>query len=168
MKNGLYGLIVLILIFIAGYSIFYSKNTSKVESIISKNEEIESKDLKEREEAILKLNNKEISLIISDTKEEEEKGLGGLQSLPNNNAMLFVFDRPDLWGIWMKDMLFSIDVIWLDENYNIVHIEENLTPDSFPQTYFTPTKSLYVIEANNGFVKENNLKIGDSLQIDRK
>ncbi len=115
----------------------------------------------------LQLGDKKISLFIADTPELQEKGLGGRESLPTDTAMLFVFDRPDLYGIWMKDMKFPIDVVWFDDQYQIVHIEENISPETFPETYFTSVASTYVLEAKAGFVQENNLAVGNSLNFHR-
>ena len=38
--------------------------------------------------------------------------------------MLFIFSQPDFYPFWMKDMKFPIDIIWLDENLQIINIEK--------------------------------------------
>lgn len=121
--------------------------------------------LKNKNEVGLLLNNKKISLIIADTEEKREKGLGNRDYLPKNKGMLFVFDKPDAYGFWMKDMRFAIDIVWLDENKKIVHIEKNVLPNTFPNTFIPPQKSLYVIETNVGFVDENDLEVGKILTL---
>lgn len=115
---------------------------------------------------ILHLPNKDISLIIASTPAARTQGLSGKDTLPANTGMLFVFDKPDTYAFWMKDMKFSIDIIWLDSSYSIVHIESDVSPSTFPTTFTPPQKSLYVLEANAHFADENNLKIGDILQFD--
>ena len=110
-------------------------------------------------------NNKEISLIVVDTPESRRIGLGGKESLPENTAMLFVFDKPAQHEFWMKDMKFSIDIIWLDEKKKIVHIEQNLSPDTYPTTFIPPQKSLYALEVNAGFTQRNSLKVGEILNF---
>jgi uncharacterized membrane protein (UPF0127 family) len=118
--------------------------------------------------ATLMLQNKEISLTIVNNSETRMRGLSGTESLADNSAMLFVFDESDKYGIWMKDMKFSLDILWLDENKKITHIEDNVSPITYPKV-FTPTiKSLYVLEANSDFVEKNNLKVGNLLNFTLK
>jgi uncharacterized membrane protein (UPF0127 family) len=99
---------------------------------------------------------------IADTPEAQAQGLSGRTSL--NGGMLFVFDRPDKYGIWMKDMNFPIDIIWLDENKKIVTIQENATPESYPsKTFFPSSSSLYVLELNSGTVRDEAISAGQSM-----
>lgn len=112
-----------------------------------------------------RLHNKIISLIIENTQAGRELGLGGRTGLSENSAMLFVFDKPDTYPFWMKDMKFPIDILWLDESYRIVHIESDLSPDTYPQTFAPSEKSHFVLETAAHFAEKNNLKIGEVLMI---
>src|SRR4051812_8934615 len=51
---------------------------------------------------------------VARTNSEREKGLSGTHDLRSNQAMLFVYDTDDEWSIWMKEMNYPIDIIWLD------------------------------------------------------
>src|SRR5207302_3995225 len=94
-----------------------------------------------------------------------QKGLGERENLDENKGMYFVFDKPGYPGFWMKDMKQSIDIIWLNEDRKIVHIEEELSPSTYPQVYTPAEKSLYVLELKSGFVLRHNVKIGDQVEI---
>jgi uncharacterized protein len=119
--------------------------------------------------ATAKINGKTISLIVVDTEELREVGLGNRASLPADQAMLFVFDAPDTYEFWMKDMKFPIDIIWLDKDFKIVHIESDIAPETYPdETFMSETPALYVLEANALFAQQNNLKIGDTVEISLK
>ena len=115
---------------------------------------------------VLRLPNKDISIIVVDTPETMQKGLGGRELLSGDEGMLFIFAKPELHGIWMKDMKFAIDIIWIDEEYKIVHIESNVSPQTYPKTFWPLAKSLYVLETKAGFALENELKVGDILNFD--
>jgi len=117
---------------------------------------------------VLHLPEKDISLIIVDTPQTRAQGLSGRENLPQNTAMLFIFEDPDTHKFWMRDMKFPIDIIWLDEKFRIVHLAPNVSPTTFPTTFESLQNSLYVLEAVAGFSHENNLKIGDILNIDLK
>src|SRR3989344_5951892 len=76
---------------------------------------------------------------IADAPEERAQGLAGRPSLRSDQAMLFIFDRPDLYGFWMKGMFFPIDIIWIKDN-QVIGFEEELDPDSSPnpKLYYPP------------------------------
>ncbi len=102
---------------------------------------------------------------IADTPEKRIKGLSGREGLDENTGLVFVYDQPGIYGVWMKDMNFPIDVIWLDENYRVADIAEDLRPDSFPEVFKPSAPAKYILEANAGFAEENGLKIGDDLSL---
>lgn len=87
---------------------------------------------------------------IADTPELRALGLSGRDALPGGEGVLFVFDHPDLWGFWMKDMKFSIDIVWMDENFSIVHVERAVSPLTYPKIFYPTAKARYVLEVNAG------------------
>jgi len=108
---------------------------------------------------------KALVLEVSDNLLERQRGLSFRESLAIDAGMLFVFEKPDKHGIWMKDMNFSLDIIWLDENFKVVNFKKDVSPDTFP-TAFTPSSpALYVIETNTGFVDRFSIKIGEILDV---
>jgi uncharacterized membrane protein (UPF0127 family) len=106
-----------------------------------------------------------LSLILATTSAEQELGLGQRASLPLDEGMLFIFPKADNYGFWMKDMHFPIDMIWLDENFSITHIESNVSPDTYPTVLYPGQKSLYVLETNAGYSQKNDLEVGESLDF---
>ncbi len=88
-------------------------------------------------------------------------GLSSRNNLHTSKGMLFVF--PDMFehSFWMKDMLLPIDMIFFNDNWNVVLIESNVQPDSFPQIFGSNVKSQYVLEVNAFEAKYSNLKVGD-------
>ncbi len=105
---------------------------------------------------------------MADTEEKRIKGLSGKAFLPSNTSMIFEFDTPDTYGIWMKDMLFPIDIIWLDKNKMIVNLISNADPESYPHVYYPPKDSLYVLETRAGLIKDKGLKLGDEILFNQK
>lgn len=102
-------------------------------------------------------------LEVVDTEAGREKGLSERDALPQGEGMLFVFPEDDDWPIWMLQMRFPIDIIWLDANKTIVGIKENATPGSYPEAFRADAQSRYVIELNAGDVASLSLKKGDLL-----
>jgi len=102
---------------------------------------------------------------IADTTETRTKGLSGTPYLPEGVVKLFVFDVSDRWGFWMKDMNYAIDIMWVDAAGEIIHIEENVAPSSFPKSYTPATPALYVIEASAGFVQQYEIAVGENVTL---
>ena len=103
---------------------------------------------------------------VVDDPAERAKGLSGQSALDNDEGMLFIMERPDRHGIWMKDMLFSIDILWIDENFRVVHIEEMVSPNTYPETFRPNVDSLYVLEVYTGQVAAQGLRLGDEVIFD--
>jgi uncharacterized membrane protein (UPF0127 family) len=89
------------------------------------------------------------------------KGLSGTPYLPEHVVKLFIFDSAAFHSIWMKDMKYSIDIIWVDEESKIVHIEEGASPESFPASFVTEVPAKYVIETVENFVSKNKIEVGN-------
>src|SRR5687767_11474924 len=66
------------------------------------------------------------------TPDKIVRGLSGRNYLPRDRAMLFVFKSARKHCFWMKDMKFSIDILWLDNERKLVHQARNIKPDTFP------------------------------------
>jgi uncharacterized membrane protein (UPF0127 family) len=99
---------------------------------------------------------------LADTEARRVRGLSGRKSLSKGQGMLFVFDSIDRHGIWMKDMTFPIDIVWIGANYQIVGIAEDVSPKSYPKVYKPEVPALFVLEMNAGLAKEYGLKAGDA------
>lgn len=101
----------------------------------------------------------------ADNAEARERGLSGRASIPEEFGMLFVFDDPGSYGFWMKDMLTSIDIIWLSEDGKILGIEESVSPDSYPLTYYPPTPVSRVLETRGGEAARKGWEVGTMLVL---
>jgi uncharacterized protein len=102
---------------------------------------------------------------VADTLPERIEGLSNTPYLPNGVVKLFAFGIEGQHSIWMQDMLYPLDILWVEKSGEIVHIEENVKPESYPNSYSSPTPAWYVIEANAGFVASSSIKIGDEVIV---
>ena len=115
----------------------------------------------------LSINNKIIEIDIADTPSKAQKGLSGRESLGENSGMLFIFSNEQIPSFWMKDMRFAIDIIWINKNWEISQITQNIKPDSYPQTFSPKDEIMYVLEVNAGWSKKNNIAPGDLATLNR-
>lgn len=104
---------------------------------------------------------------VAKTPSEREKGLSGTRNLRTDQAMLIVFDYDDKWSIWMKDMNYPIDIVWLDKDKKVVYIVKNAPPESYPDERFTPKQEArYVLELPAGTTSKKAIKIGTEAKFD--
>lgn len=99
---------------------------------------------------------------IADHPAEQTKGLSKRRELKQDQAMLFVFSQPDYQCMWMKDMKFNIDILWFDENGNLIHGIKNAEPSTYPEQFCPPKPAKYVLEVAAGQADILNLAIGSS------
>lgn len=111
------------------------------------------------------MNNAPLKVAIANTPETRSQGLSGLKSIPQNHGLLFVFPENEKYGIWMKGMLFDLDIIWLNEQMRVVFIKDQVRPDTYPTIFYPPTNARYVLETNAGFVEEQGIQEGDKLKL---
>jgi uncharacterized membrane protein (UPF0127 family) len=98
---------------------------------------------------------------VAKTEDERIKGLSGTPGLQDTEAMLLVYDHDDKWSIWMKDMRYPLDIIWLNKDKKVVHIVKNAPPESYPYESFASKEAArYVLEVKAGTVDKKSITIG--------
>jgi uncharacterized membrane protein (UPF0127 family) len=100
---------------------------------------------------------------IADTPDLRERGLSGRSSLAPFDGMLFVFDEPST--LWMKGMLFPLDIIWVSSKGHVADITEGAQPDSYPKRFSPATPTRYAIEVPAGFVRQHEIEAGDRVSL---
>ncbi len=110
-----------------------------------------------------------ITLELASTPEERRQGLMFRPSMAADRGMLFVFNREGLPGIWMKNTLIPLDLLYLNKRGEIVDIIENAEPCKVEDCpTYKPTKpAVAVLEVAAGVVEAHNLKAGDVLIFSR-
>jgi len=100
---------------------------------------------------------------VVNTPETRAQGLSGRKKLAPRAGMMFVYSSSGQYSFWMKDMHFPIDIIWLNTDKKIVHIEEYVTPQSYPESFAPDQPARYVLEVNAGVVARQNVSVGDTV-----
>ncbi len=104
---------------------------------------------------------------IASSDHSRQRGLGGRSELGSGEAMLFKFDTDDYHGIWMKGMRFPIDIIWMDSEKQVVHIEEGVQPEGEPYTIHKPSEpARFVLEVASGQAKKAKIQVGTIIKFD--
>jgi hypothetical protein len=104
---------------------------------------------------------------VANTHETREKGLSGTQNLRQEEAMLFVYDTDSKWSVWMKDMNYPIDIVWLNSKKEVVYIVKNAAPESYPYENFSPKQDArYILEFAAGTVDRKKIIVGKEAAFD--
>lgn len=106
-----------------------------------------------------------ISISVADEPDERTLGLSKVRSLRDLEGKLFIFDTDAKHGIWMKDMLIPIDIIWINKDLEVVHIAQNVLPSTYPEVFAPPQDARFVLEMNAYFVSSYKIKVGDRLTL---
>jgi uncharacterized membrane protein (UPF0127 family) len=112
------------------------------------------------------INGHTFNLYLAETSQEQEIGLAKYKSIGLNQGMIFIFNRPDYYSFWMKDMKFPIDIIFISGN-KVVDVFQKVpvSPDENLPVYTTKAKADKVLEINAGLAKKDNIKIGDEVKL---
>jgi uncharacterized membrane protein (UPF0127 family) len=95
---------------------------------------------------------------VADSPAEHQVGLMFRESMPTDNGMLFVYDRPASDGYWMRNTYIPLSIAWIDSEGTIVDIQDMqpLTDD-----VHTPrARYWYALEVNQGWFFNNGVGVG--------
>jgi hypothetical protein len=118
------------------------------------------------------IDDKMLEVQIADTEPRRVRGLMFQNELPLDQGMLFVFDELGPKSMWMLNMQFPIDIIWFDENGNVVSISKDVPPCQTPSEIMacqsdgaTSKDAKYALEVTAGFVDEFEIDKNSKLEI---
>ena len=122
----------------------------------------------------VQLDDKILQVYIADTDPRRMRGLmfETESFLADDKGMLFVFDEPGNRSMWMKNMQFHLDIIWFNENGNVVSIEKNVPPCITPVEVLScksvgvsADNTKYVLELISGYVDQHSITEDSHLKI---
>lgn len=89
---------------------------------------------------------------VADDAGERTAGLSGRDNLDGSQGMLFIYEDNTNACIWMKDMKFSIDIVWISADGSVVHMERNVSPETYPNEFCSESAAKYVLELPAGSI----------------
>ena len=118
--------------------------------------------------ASIYVGSKALDVLVADSLPKLMLGLMHMNSLGKNDGMLFVFGSEARHGIWMRNMLFPIDIIWLSKQLVVVDIVEDAKPCRSIvrcKTYLPGEKAMYVLELRAHMAKKLGMHKGVRLRL---
>lgn len=114
---------------------------------------------------ITKSNGEKLNLTIelARTDKEQETGLMGRQSVPDDTGMLFIFKQPGRVAFWMKDTPLALSIAFIAQDGKIVDIQDM---ESFSLDTHAPNQDyIYALEVSKGYFARKGVKPGDTFNF---
>jgi uncharacterized membrane protein (UPF0127 family) len=104
---------------------------------------------------------------IADTEFKKRRGLMFRERLGESEGMIFLYTRDDYYGIWMKNCLIPLDIVWMEADGKVLHIREKAPPCRTGEcpTYLPPRKARYILEVQGGLSRREGLRPGARLEF---
>ena len=99
-----------------------------------------------------------INAEVASTQEQRAIGLMHRPTMPANDGMLFVFERPGQQCFWMKNTLLPLSIAFLDDDGTVVNIEE-MKPQSL-DSHCSAKPVRFALEMNQGWFSKRAIKPG--------
>jgi hypothetical protein len=162
-------LLIIIIAAIAGYFVF--SKSEKTEVIAEHSKKAEGPTFnKEGTLAFIKQGSQDtvriIDIEIAETPDERSQGMMFRSSMSDSVGMLFIFESSKEQTFWMKNTKLSLDILFADENFQIVTIYKYTTPYS-EASLPSFKEAKYVVEVSGGFTNRYNITEGDKIAFER-
>ena len=108
--------------------------------------------------------NAEFRVVIAESNKERRQGLMHIDFMEENEGMLFIFNPPRKVSMWMRNTPMILDMIFINEDEEIITIEKETTPYS---TKGVPSGGSikWVLEISGGLSERFNIKTGDRVKL---
>ncbi len=106
-------------------------------------------------------------LEVANNETEKTEGLMNVTELGKHEGMLFNYTEEDLRAFWMKNTLIPLDIIFLNENREVINVEtaypEPNTSEQELKRYRSEEPAKYVIEVKAGFAENKSINKGTEI-----
>lgn len=107
----------------------------------------------------IKINDKKYDVLVANTESEKEIGLSNIESMDDDEGMLFKYDRPQHVIFWMKDTTIPLDIIFINNDNEVISVKKGIP---LSEEYIEEDNVLYVLELN----QNSNIKSEDEIEFE--
>ena len=118
------------------------------------------------ERIVINIGNKTYKCQVAKNEEDRRKGLQGIEHLPIDEGMLFVWEDEATREMWMKDCSLELDIIGINDDeevntvYKAIPNDETLIP-------FPSAKYILEVNAGSGIIEGDDFEIDDSDDLNK-
>ena len=118
------------------------------------------------ERVIINIGNKTYKCQVAKNEEDRRKGLQGIEHLPIDEGMLFVWEDEATREMWMKDTKIPLDQIAINDDDEVVLVY-TAQPEDETLVPFMNAKYILEVNANSGIVEGDEFEIDDSDDLNK-
>jgi uncharacterized membrane protein (UPF0127 family) len=119
----------------------------------------------------IKLDNKIMNVEVADSNGEIQRWLKFRhEKLEPDSGLLLVYDKPDLYSLWLLNINYPLDLMWFDQTGNLVYTVKNTQPcdsilDSSTCTFKNTKPAKFILATSSGFIPQHNITDNSKLEI---
>ena len=118
------------------------------------------------ERVIVNIGNKTYKCQVAKNEEDRRKGLQGIEHLPIDEGMLFVWEDEATREMWMKDTKIPLDQIAINDDDEVVLVY-TAQPEDETLVPFMNAKYILEVNAESGIVEGDEFEIDDSDDLNK-
>ena len=109
-----------------------------------------------------------VDVSIAETPESQQRGLMGVEEMPEAAGMVFLEEEPVSQSFWMKNTLIPLSVAFWNEAGEILAILDMEPCREEPCTLYDPGVTwIGAVEVNQGFFQDAGVQVGDTVRLER-
>ena len=119
----------------------------------------------------IKIDNKIMKVEIADSNIDRQRWLMFRdEKLKPDSGLLLIYDKSDLYSMWLINIRYPLDLLWFDQNGNLVYSVKNAQPcsnilDQSTCSYKNIEPAKFIFTASSGFIQNNNITNKSKLEI---
>ena len=118
------------------------------------------------ERVIINIGDKTYKCQVAKNEEDRRKGLQGIEHLPIDEGMLFVWEDEATREMWMKDTKIPLDQIAINDDDEVVLVY-TAQPEDETLVPFMNAKYILEVNAGSGIVEGDEFEIDDSDDLNK-
>ena len=118
------------------------------------------------ERVVINIGNKTYKCRVAKNEEDRQKGLQGIEHLPVDEGMLFVWEDEGTREMWMKDTKIPLDQIAINDDDEVVLVY-TAQPEDEALVPFMNAKYILEVNAESGIVEGDEFEIDDSDDLNK-
>ena len=112
------------------------------------------------------LGSQELVTEVARTDLQIRTGMMFREGIAENEAMIFVFDRPDYRAFWMKNVSVPLSCAYIDPDGVILEIHD-MTPQETKPIESATGRVQFVLETRQGWFERNKVSTGTIVRTER-
>lgn len=100
---------------------------------------------------------------MADTPLERQKGLMFRAEMPEDQGMLFRFDKAETQCMWMKNTLIDLDVAFIDQEMRVINVEGMKAGTT--EVHCSEKPATWALEMNRLWFAKKNIGTGAQLKL---